>query len=308
MYNTGNISKFPDSYKSYYNESVDDKYESTYEKYKDQPENVSAIISCADLSSALFNNYLSTPVTSNGQTLSGLVTRRKEEYYLFSLGYYTHNNLHAFYSEGLSFNGIQAVKSDGSIDLDACYQLQAAIEDSVFDGKFHSSAPGMTNPWGQKYKPNNRENTDDNGYLSDNFKSFFATSLYYQCPWWSRGRANIYLNSVDSSKFTGQFIRDGLGDGKNLAGGIAKAYGVTLYTDINQLTANCIISYGANSQYGHTAYVEAVGNDYYVISHCGSGVAWHGVSVVPKTVNGLGSGYAFVGFVKMDDIVSKYGK
>ena len=51
-----------------------------------------------------------------------------------------------------------------------------------------------------------------------------------------------------------------------------------------------------------------MGNDYYVISHCGSGVAWHGVSIVPKTVNGLGSSYGFVGFVKMDDIVSKYGK
>ena len=132
--------------------------------------------------------------------------------------------------------------------------------------------------------------------------------MYYQCPWWSRGRANIYLNSVDSTKFSGKFIRDGLGDGKNLAQGIANAYKVPFYTDLSQLTANCVISYGAGSQYGHTAYVEAVGNDYYVISHCGSGVAWHGVSIVPKTVNGLGSSYGFVGFVKMDDIVSKYGK
>lgn len=308
MYNTGNLEGFASAYKSFYKEDVDDRYETTYEKYKDQPENVSAITSCADLNSALFTNKLSKPVTSNGQTLSGLVTRRKEEYYLFSLGYYTHNKLHAFYTEGLSFNGIQAVKSDGSIDLDACYQLQAALEDSVFDGKFHSTAPGMNRPWGQKYSPNTKANTDDHGYLSDNYKAFFETSLYYQCPWWSRGRANIYLNSVDSTKFSGKFIRDGLGDGKNLAQGIANAYKVPFYTDLSQLTANCVISYGAGSQYGHTAYVEAVGNDYYVISHCGSGVAWHGVSIVPKTVNGLGSSYGFVGFVKMDDIVSKYGK
>lgn len=308
MYNTGNISGFTNAYKSYYKEDVDDRYESTYEKYKDQPENVSAIISCADLGSALFNNHLNKPDTSNGKTLAGLVTRRREEYYLFSLGYYTHNNFHAFYSEGLSFNGIQAVKSDGSIDVDACYQLQAALEDAVFDGKFHSSAPGMTRPWGQKFSPNTVANTDDHGYLSDNYKSFFATAYYYQCPWWSRGRANIYLNSVDSSKFSGQFIRDGLGDGKNLAKGVADAYKVPFYTDLNQLTANCIISYGANAKYGHTAYVEAVGNDYYVISHCGSGVAWHGVSIVPKTSNGLGASYGLVGFVKMDDIVAKYGK
>lgn len=305
MYNTGNISGFPNAYKSYFKEDVDDRYETTYEQYSSDPGNVSAITSCADLNSQLYNNYLSTPVTSNGQTLSGLITRRKEEYYLFSLGYYTHNNLHAFYSQGLSFNGINAIKPDGSVDLDACYQLQAALEDAVFDGKFHSSAPGMSNPWGQRFSTS-KGDMDENGYLSDSYRSFFASSLYYQCPWWSRGRANIYLNSVNSEKFKGQFIRDGLGNGNNLAKGIANAYGVPFYTDLNQLTANCVISYGASAKWGHTAYVEAVGNDYYVISHCGSGVAWHGVSVVPKRNNGLGSGYDLVGFVKMDDIVSKY--
>lgn len=308
MYNVGNIVGFPSAYKSYYNPDVDDRYESTYEKYADQPENVSAITSCADMGSALYNNFLNKPVTSNGQVLQGLVTRRKEEYYLFSLGYYTHNNLHAFYTEGLSFNGIQAVKSDGSIDVDACFQLQAALEDAVFDGNFHSPAPAINRPWGQRYSPNTKENTDDHGYLSDNYKQFFATSLYYQCPWWSRGRANIYLNSVNSNAFNGTFIRDGLGHGKNLAQGVANAYKVPFYTDLSQLTPNCIISYGAGAEYGHTAYVEAVGNDYYVISHCGSGVAWHGISIVPKTANGMGSGYGLVGFVKMDDIVAKYGK
>lgn len=307
MYNTGNIVNFPNAYKSHFNPDVDDRYESTYEQYSSDPGNVSSITSCADLSSALYLNYLNKPVTSNGQTLAGLVTRRREEYYLFSLGYYTHNNLHAFYTKGLSFNGIQAIKGDGSIDVDACFELQAALEDSVFDGKFHTKAPSLSRPWGNAFHPNTVENTDNLGYLSDNYRSFFATSLYYQCPWWSRGRANIYLNSVNPEKFSGQFIRDGLGDGKNLAKGIADAYGVPFYTDLNQLTGNCVISWGAGQKYGHTAYVEAVGNDYYVISHCGSGLAWQGVGIVPKTNFGLGASYGLVGFVKMDDIVAKYG-
>lgn len=308
MYNTGNISGFPNAYKSHYDENVDNKYEEVYEKYKGEPENVSAITSCANLSSKLYENYLSTPTTSKGQVLAGLVTRRREEYYLFSLGYYTHNNLHAFYTQGLSFNGINLVNTDGSIDLDGCVQLQAALEDSVFDGKFHAKSPTMNTPWGHSLRPNGAENSDDRGNLSDQYKEFFAKSLYYQCPWWSRGRANIYLNSVNPEVFKGQFIRDGLGDGKNLAKGIADAYGVPFYTDLSQLTGNCIISYGANAKYGHTAYVEAVGNDWYVISHCGSGIAWQGVGICAKTNNSLGSGYGLVGFVKLDDIVAKYNK
>lgn len=308
MYNTGNIVKFPSMYKSYYKADVDDRYEATYEKFAKDAGNVSAITSCADLSSQLYQNYLSVPVTSNGKTLQGLVTRRREEYYLFSLGYYTHNNLHAFYTKGLSFNGINLINPDGSIAVDGCVELQAALEDQVFSGKLHTDAPNMSRPWGHAIRPNGAENSDDHHNLSDNYKEFFAKSLYYQCPWWSRGRANVYLNSVNPEVFKGCFIRDGLGDGKNLAKGVADAYGVPFYTDIKQLTGNCIISWGAGQKYGHTAYVEAVGNDYYVISHCGSGIAWQGVGIVPKTNNGLGASYGLVGFVKMDDIVAKYNK
>lgn len=308
MYNTGNIVKFPDMYRSYYKADVDDRYEATYEKYAKDAGNVSAITSCADLSSQLYQNYLSVPVTSNGQTLGGLVTRRREEYYLFSLGYYTHNNLHAFYTKGLSFNGINLVNPDGSVALDGCVELQAALEDQIFSGKLHTQAPEIGRGWGHSLRPNGAENTDDRHNLSDNYKEFFAKSLYYQCPWWSRGRANVYLNSVNPDVFKGCFIRDGLGDGKNLAKGIADAYGVPFYTDLNQLTGNCVISWGAGQKYGHTAYVEAVANDYYIISHCGSGISWAGVGIVPKNNYGLGASYGLVGFVKMDDIVAKYNK
>lgn len=308
MYNTGNIVNFPSNYKSYYKEDVDNKYEEVYEKYSKDAGNVGAITSCADLSSKLYQNYLSTPVTSKGQVLQGLVTRRREEYYLFSLGYYTHNNLHAFYTKGLSFNGINLINGDGSVALDGCVELQAALEDQVFSGKLHTKSPEIGRGWGHSLQPNGAKNTDDHHNLSDNYKQFFATSLYYQCPWWSRGRANIYLNSVNPDVFKGCFIRDGLGDGKNLAKGIADAYGVPFYTDLKQLTANCVISWGAGQEYGHTAYVEAVANDYYIITHCGSGVSWAGVGIVPKNNYGLGSNYGLVGFVKMDDIVAKYNK
>ena len=65
---------FVDSYTRYWNQDTDDKFEE-----KD---------SNADFSHNLYEQYMSKPVTSNGNYMAGLERRRKSEWVLFQTGYY----------------------------------------------------------------------------------------------------------------------------------------------------------------------------------------------------------------------------
>ena len=303
-YNVGNVDGYGAAHSQYYNSETDDKYEQVYEQYKDNTGAVSEISSKVDKNSALYVNYMSKPVTAQGVegTVQGLVNRRTSEWVLFSLGYY--DKLQKFWTAGGdgNFGGISVVDSSGNVNPDACLELQSALQNEIFGGRLTRGGITVGRLY-NKAAPTGADNTDSNGYLTDAYRSFFATSYYYQCPWWSRGRANIYLHSVNPEKYNGTYIRDGLGNGVELARGVSSAYGIPLYTDISQLRANSIISFANGKEAGHTAYVEAVGNDYYVISHCGSGVAWHGISIVPKTQTV--DGVTVVGFVCMDDLIEK---
>lgn len=72
-YNCGNIRGFKDAYNKYWKES-DDEYGVT--------ENASMY------NHGLYTNYMSTPIRDNkGNTLDGLITRRKAEWILFKTGY-----------------------------------------------------------------------------------------------------------------------------------------------------------------------------------------------------------------------------
>lgn len=62
MYNVGNVNNFPNNYKTYGN------------------------------SQALYDNFMSKPVTANGQYSSGLARRRQAEWKLFNQGIYTFNS------------------------------------------------------------------------------------------------------------------------------------------------------------------------------------------------------------------------
>lgn len=303
-YNVGNVDGYGAAHSQYYNATTDDKYEQIYEQYKDNSGAVSEISSKADLNSALYTNYMSKPVTAQGNegVIQGLVNRRMSEWVLFSLGYY--DKLQKFWTAGGdgNFGGISVIDASGNVDQNACLELQSALQNEVFGGRLVAPGISVGKLFGNNV-PTGSANTDSNGYLSDAYRSFFNTVYYYQCPWWSRGRANIYLHSVDPNKYNGQFIRDGLGNGVDLAAGVSRAYGIPLYNDVSQLRANSIISYDNGTSWGHTAYVEAVGNDYYVVSHCGSGKSWHGVSIVPKT--STAGSYRVNGFVCMDDLLAK---
>ena len=307
MYNY-NVDNFEEAYTQYYNPETDDKYEQVYEEYKDNTGAVSEISSKADKNSQLYINFMSKPVTAEGEegVVTGLVNRRLSEWVLFSLGYY--DRLQKFWTAGGdgNFGGISVIDSSGNVDPDACLQLQVAIQNEVFGGTLDAGGIIVGNLWhnaANGVTATRADNTDVDNHLNPAYSDFFAKVYYYQCPWWSRGRASIYLHSVNPDKYNGQSIRDGLGDGVRLASGVSTAYGIPLYTDISQLRANSIISYDTGTKAGHTAYVEAVGNDYYVISHCGSGKKWHGISIVPKTQS-VGSARV-VGFVCMDDLIAK---
>lgn len=83
-YNCGNISGFKDAYNAYWKES-DDEY--------GVAENASMY------NHPLYTNYMSKPTKDNkGNTLPGLVTRRKAEWILFKTGYYISSG--NFYQEG----------------------------------------------------------------------------------------------------------------------------------------------------------------------------------------------------------------
>lgn len=65
---------FVDSYKKYWNSSTDDLFESKNNN--------------ANFSHKLYTQYMSKPVTSDGEYLPGLENRRKSEWRLFQTGYY----------------------------------------------------------------------------------------------------------------------------------------------------------------------------------------------------------------------------
>lgn len=92
---------FSDSYKKYWNQKNDDKYNGT-----------------TDFSHKLYTQYMSMPVTSGGDYLKGLENRRKSEWSLFQTGYFGYDikngsghGIDEYYVEGYGTEFLEVAKN-----------------------------------------------------------------------------------------------------------------------------------------------------------------------------------------------------
>ena len=86
-------------------------------------------------------------------------------------------------------------------------------------------------------------------------------------------------------------------DGVNEADTFARLLGLQTNSDINQLRPNSVISWYPN----HTGYVEAVTDNYYITSECGSGWYWYGITIHPKVA--VDGNLRFKNSVCLEDLV-----
>lgn len=297
-YNNIKVDKIVNYYNdpNYWNEETDDKYETVYEKYKDNETAVGQIEAEADMTRGLYTNWLALNVhDQKGNRLPGLERRRRSEYILFSLGYY--NTLQTFYTSGDVAPSGDVLVSNGQFDEAACLNLQTWFEANIFAGKLQGASSNLR-AW--KSVPAG----SSSNFNSTAYGKYATGSSYAQCPWWSRIRANMYLEQNGHELITSPTT----GHGYQSAQKTASDLNINCYSgdQMDQLRANAIISYGAVSgnQYGHVAYVEAVTDTEYIISHCGSGKSWHGLLILPKTKNpgirGIGQ---VVGFCNLDEAI-----
>lgn len=301
-----NGKNFVQAYNDYWNEEEDDKYEELYEQYKEnEKSSYSQIVSAVDLTNELYTNYLSSPTNPGTAVEQGLINRRKSEFGVFSTGYY--DRLKRFWSPGGFANafGLDLNNSDGTANEENLLKLQAYFEENVFGNIIHA---GNTLSWKSFDLPTQY----DEYYCSIVQGQFFERSgnsghtgvsgYLFQCPWWARARASLYLYQKNPEKFPNGIASRG--DGKDVARNVANDYGITLYTDPYQIKPNMIISMVNSGQYGHVAYVECVDyvNGYYYVSHCGSGQHWYGVTK-HKIGSGTGSSSTIVGMVWLDELL-----
>ena len=310
---------FKQFYEQYWNQETDDQYETLYEQYKDNQTATQEIVSKVNFEHGLFTNCLDIYVSPTFDSqYPGYETRQRAEFTLFSTGYYS--PLQTFYRKGGASPGdVQLLDSSGNVDVAACLELQMWFEENIFGNNIHAGTnirPGAGSHSinldpsigrGQYYSAKTLEYAKKVGggpqfeYKSHSgYKTVGENNLgIFQCTWWAQSRATLYLTD---NGWTGSYIGDrgALGDGGKVAGNVSNQYGIPLNTDINNIRANSIASFSNGSGTGHVVYIEAVGNDYYVISHCGSGHTWYGVDIVPK---GSSVFYNFKGSVCMDDLL-----
>lgn len=310
---------FKQFYEQYWNQEKDDQYETLYEQYKDNQTATKEIVSKVNFEHGLFTNCLDIYVSPTFDSqYPGYETRQRAEFTLFSTGYYS--PLQTFYRKGGASPGdVQLLDSSGNVDVAACLELQMWFEENIFGNNIHAGTnirPGAGSHSinldpsigkGQWYSAKTLEYAKKVGggphfeYKSHSgYKAIGENGLgIFQCTWWAQSRATLYLTD---NGWTGSYIGDrgALGDGGKVAGNVSDQYGIPLNTDINNIRANSIASFSNGSGTGHVVYIEAVGNDYYVISHCGSGHTWYGVDIVPK---GSSVFYNFKGSVCMDDLL-----
>lgn len=287
---------------AYWNEETDDKYEEVYEKYKDNQTAVSQIEAEADMTRGLYTNWLALNIhDSSGKELPGLVRRRRSEYILFSLGYY--NTLQRFYTSGGIAPSGDVLVVNGQFDEAACLNLQKWFEENIFSGKIDNASSDLY-AWKKVETTNNGvRDTDNRNAFNPAFSKYNYGSFYSECPWWSRIRANMFLEENGH-----EFLTDRTGNGYESAKFTANYLNINYYSgdQMNQLRANAVISFAATprNSAGHVAYVEAVTDTHYIISHCGSGHLWHGLLILPKTKNpGISGVGQVVGFCNLDEAI-----
>ena len=299
----------------YWDEEKNDRYDEVKTKYKDNPENVSAIQNEADLSIGLYANYMSKYVHSGGKVQGGLVNRRKSEFIVFSLGYY--DKLKRFYSGGgANMAGFELLNGD-QINYDAVLQTQEWYENELFANG--PSAEVGINKGGSIYKTKNNVSTYQRDHLdsiAEPYRQFFAVTgnnkspdykgvipvnEHFQCTWWAESMGYYFLYTSSGGQITETFGKGvNLGNGGQVADSISSVYHVPTYSvDQLEVGKHYILSI---PRLGHVIYVEAVGKDEIVVSQCGSGKSWYGVAAASRNSNEVKGIY-----VCMEDILATYG-
>ena len=320
MYNWPSIDDFANYYPSKYNPDTDDLYDTVSEEFKDNPTATNNIKARARKDSILYSEYLSTPNTGDNGRVS-LEGRRFSEWCVFSLGYY--DKLQRFYTEGGSTPVGDLVDANDNINIDKVNELQAWYEDNIFSGAFHADPNGgdfyldrnckwyssITESYAKQVHPSQNgviggEYYDYDRTLADHkaVGKYFELGMF-QCTWWSNARQAQYLTEMG---YQGE-IKFSTGDGRYTAGGFHEAYKIPLNTNYMQIRPHSVVSENGGGN-GHTYFCEAVGKNSQghkciVISHCGSGHAWHGVDIIDLEGGHPYKYYPISGSVCLDDLL-----
>lgn len=120
----------------------------------------------------------------------------------------------------------------------------------------------------------------------------------YQCTWWAKGRASMYLEQRGITNY----IYPPSGNG-----GDYYQYNINAgWFDYGQTPRpNSLVSWTkivkGKKEYGHVAYVEGVTDDGIYISHAGGGKKWFGIQKIPLTGEiWQSSGYRLNGYIYLD--------
>lgn len=270
---------FVDSYKKYWNAETDDKFGET-----------------TDFSHNLYVQYMSKPVTSDGEYLKGLENRRKSEWSLFQTGYYGYDlkygsghGIDEYYTAvgaATDFtNNINLYNDDGTVNKDAIEQLNNWITKDLLNTKIHNKTYEMQGgPFAKWWDANN---------------NWFTSAGYrFQCTWYVYGRANQYLEMF-GTKYTSW-----PGTKNNAVKWYyANTDGGEKYFECgSEPRPNSIAVWRDGSKAGHVAYVEAVDNvnNKVYISHAGGGRSWFGVQEKGITEMKTLYGYQLLGYVYLD--------
>lgn len=299
-WNNINGKTFNQAYSEYWHQDSDDKYSVLYEKYKDNQGAKDAILAEIDFQNAFYTNFLKH-TTGNAEVeakLGGWTKRRNSEYVLFSGGYfiggYGYDKMLRFYTSTTSPGDVQLIKPDGTVDETACYALQQWFEQNWFSGKI---SPADTNLHQSDWRNQvcDADGVDTRNVVNPEFVSKYDPLNkfnVFECAWWSFARANQFLIDNNTGKKLTTFV-----DGVNEADTFARLLGLQTNSDINQLRPNSVISWYPN----HTGYVEAVTDNYYITSECGSGWYWYGITIHPKVA--VDGNLRFKNSVCLEDLV-----
>ena len=285
---------FVEAYKEYYEGIDNQNYYGDYTK--------------TDFNNGLYTQYMTwldyAPGNSMGGTPynhpAGWETRRKSEWCLFQTGYYGWGlqnggaypeGFDEYWQESTTFSG-DLYNEDGSVNEEKIAELQKSFESkyNLVEGNLSgNNIGGVYNPSACKQVTGDYLKWDGNVYSSGaTYRGENGLGIY-QCTWWANGRASQYLGK--------QF--DVNGNGGEIFGNAQGKYKTGSTPKPNSLVSYYKNKTDGSSTTGHVAYVEAVDNQYYYISHCGSGKSWYGIQKV-EIGKAPWNGWYTVGFVYLD--------
>ena len=299
---------FLSAYNTYWNEETDDLYDTLKEEDKEQKYTASEVKSKVNFENEMYKNYFINP--QNDSDGNSLLDRRMDEYILFSAGYYYPNE--RFYKKSsLGPGDIDLYNSDGTVNEEACIELQNWFHENIFDGSDVIALEDSIQMWrGLKWTDN--DSLHNNTVTHELFKatteggdrSYLGLQLF-QCTWWAESRASLYLVENAPDLFPNGIKGYASGNGVDVAKSIADSTGAEFNTDIHNIEPNSVVSWHTYSKEypgcGHVGYVEAVDKDngYYYVSEAGGGHAWYGIQKRSMDADEAD----FEGSVCLDDVI-----